>query len=57
MSRVNRHPCGCRSNDREFVFLCAPCQAEHDERHRQASSDYRAQEAARLPAPAAEVRP
>lgn len=35
-----REPCGCKHNGREWLFMCAPCKAEHDERHDMACADH-----------------
>lgn len=36
---IDKHPCGCRANDREWLTMCPAHRLEHDERHLRAAKE------------------
>lgn len=50
MSRAGREACGCRSNDREWLELCAQHQAEFTETHARWQCEHVEREQAKGPA-------
>jgi hypothetical protein len=47
VSRVYRHPCGCKSTDERWIELCQACKAEHDETHSRWHAEHVARQASR----------
>jgi hypothetical protein len=47
VSRVYRHPCGCKTTEERWIELCPACKAEHDERHQRAHAEHIERQASR----------